>query len=756
MATYFGLSGKTLQTADKPFAGGGEGDIFDIVGSFEEVAKIYKADKRTTERERKLFTMVRLKPKKHIEQYSWPLDVLYENESFAGYTMPKVTDKEKLRNIYVYGNREGPWTLYIHIAKNLAAAVHAVHEIGQTIGDLNPENILVHSETGRVTLVDTDSFHITDPSGNVYRCNVGTSAFVAPELQGKHFASAPLPTFTKETDLFSLSVLIFALLMNGAHPFACRAISGSSSKFQQDDNIVDGVCAYFEESRVPNIDIPRYAPTLESLPQNLQNLFKRAFVAGHGNPKKRPAAKEYYNVLEMLENDIKVCDVNSDHIYFCRAKECPWCEVDRKMKKIEQSDFVPHAMSGASVSQTQIPNPPSGQSPGPTFRPGASNAAPVKKKKSKALNVALDLVIVAMIIYFIVRTAMGGGGEEAKTPSYSERPAAPAQTSPVDDDSREQSTDDSDRSAVIDHDSQEQPPDMPEPKRKLLSEMDFSSTWINVGEFIVYDEVKDNYGTTYDNGLGGSSDDISEQKYDVSDYKYIEGRVVLDFDARTLNYGDRCLLMFDDNGDLIYMSPNIGAGIEPVDFKIDISEVNTLQMIIRGQDTLRLVDCVLSTAESEEKYSTATESTQNETSSDYVYLNELEWYNASVIIRGFDLPNENGFKYYGDVKDNFGVTYSNGIGGNDSDDETFQSYKIDGRFSRMTGTVVLNQDVETLPNEDIYLWIYGDERLLYQSPPAKLGMAPESLDISLDGIRDLKVEIQGEGQLLLVDCMLHK
>ena len=50
MATFTGASGKTYKIADRPFAGGGEGDIFDIVGDSSQVAKIYKADKRTTER----------------------------------------------------------------------------------------------------------------------------------------------------------------------------------------------------------------------------------------------------------------------------------------------------------------------------------------------------------------------------------------------------------------------------------------------------------------------------------------------------------------------------------------------------------------------------------------------------------------------------------------------------------------------------------------------------------------------------------
>jgi DNA-binding helix-hairpin-helix protein with protein kinase domain len=313
---YTAPNGTIYSIVDAPFAGGGEGDVFDIPGSFGMVAKIYSPCKRTAEQERKLSAMVNIKPGV-MEQYAWPLDVLYEDGRFAGFVMPRVTGREKLRNIYVYDKREGrPWTLYIAIAKNLAAAVYNVHEIGQVAGDLNPENILVDSQTGMVTLVDTDSYHITDSNGNVYRCGVGMPEFVAPELQGKHYPSEPLPTFTKESDEFALSVLMFALLMNGAHPFACKTVSGSSSMFQPIDNMVGGVCAYFAESSRPNIEIPKYAPGINSLPLDIQGLFHRSFVEGLKAPAMRPRAEEWYYALERLEQNIRKCARNSAHQYY--------------------------------------------------------------------------------------------------------------------------------------------------------------------------------------------------------------------------------------------------------------------------------------------------------------------------------------------------------------------------------------------------------------------------------------------------------
>ena len=315
MSEYKGMTNKTYKTQSSPIASGGEGEIFDIIGMPGYVAKVFRSDKRTTERERKLSVMISVKPNV-VEQYAWPSDVIYENGKFAGYIMPKIQGKEKLRDIYVYDKRQGkPWSLYIAVAKNVAAAVHNVHEIHQVIGDLNPENILVNPNDGMVTLVDTDSYHISD-SRRTYRCEVGMPEYVAPELQGIHFPSAPLPTYTETTDRFALAVLIFALLMNGAHPFACKIISGSSSKFQPIDNMQKGYCAFFPETCSGNMDIPKYAPSMDCLPHDLQQLFKRAFVFGRQNPNNRPSAEEWYYALEKLEDNLKTCFKNNQHIYY--------------------------------------------------------------------------------------------------------------------------------------------------------------------------------------------------------------------------------------------------------------------------------------------------------------------------------------------------------------------------------------------------------------------------------------------------------
>ena len=853
MAEYRGLSGKLYRTQNVPFAGGGEGDIYDVIGASGYVAKIYKSDKRTKERERKLSVMVSNQPSV-MEQYAWPLDVLYDNGQFVGYIMAKINGKEKLRNIYVYDKRKGnPWSLYIAIAKNLSAAVHNVHEIHQVVGDLNPENILVNPHDGMVTLVDTDSYHISDVS-RTYRCGVGMPEFVAPELQGIHFPSAPLPTFTPESDRFALAVLIFALLMNGAHPFSCKVISGSSSKFQPIDNMQNGKCAFFSDIRSSNMDIPRYAPDISSLPENIQKLFRRAFVAGHRTPSLRPSAEEWYNALEQLEDNLKTCIKDTQHIYYYGAKECPWCKVNVKMHSISQSAFNSSSQSGSGTgSQQTTATGPAQQFIPSGYRYTPSSSSPGNQIVRGGIGKWVVMAFVAVILLIIVRSCSSQNdnsdvGDDKVVPATEVDITENISTTKTTIESGMEVEDNNTFSAAnevlldarytgslsdtysageqdwykfvldesggiyinfytkdqsnnnaywdisvrseIDPESDIWQKYVAGDETVTISEklsldagtyyleiesssehstdsyefmveriIEKTSNYIHLSQltsidqdndgdsFAYYDTVKDNFGTTYKNGIGGTDgygQSIQEYRLDGT-YSELRGRVVLNYDVRTQENDDVYLWIYGDNI-VLYMSQEVKAGCEPQDFTVDLTGVTTLKVVIQGQSMLRLVDCGLYTDSSVPTVSTAT--LNNATTQERIYLSDLEWFNAS--------SSGGGFRYYDSVKDNFNTTYANGIGGTDGYGQSFQEYRIDSVYSEMRGKVVLNYDVRTQTNDDVFLWVYGDNNLLFQSQAIMAGCEPQDFTVDLTGVTTLKVVIQGQSMLRLVDCILYK
>lgn len=366
---YVGLKGESYSIENTPLGKGGEGSIFRIIGKPDLVLKLFNQDKRTETRHRKLLTMVKtpLSPNA-MEQVTWPIDVVYENNRFIGYVMPLIKHVENLNVIY---SDKYLCTLSerITIAKNLCAAVNAVHSAGQVCGDLNPNNIGVDPHTARITLVDTDSYHITDKAANrTYRCEVGLPEYLAKEIQdklhinqGSTLVNLGLPTFTKETDLFALAVHIFALLMNGCHPYA-SAINNTSNinrlsvnqpsivNPQPVDNIRNCFFPFYEKK--PGFATPKYAPDFSALPPKIQALFVRAFVYGGNNPSLRPTAEQWYAALDDYRKQLKLCLKHKEHEYYASLSQCPWCELDAKVNQAQLAK-TPRR------SQTTLPsNPP--------------------------------------------------------------------------------------------------------------------------------------------------------------------------------------------------------------------------------------------------------------------------------------------------------------------------------------------------------------------------------------------------------------
>lgn len=424
-----GKGGIQYTLESRPFAQGGEGQIFNIDGNSGKVAKLYKQGRITVEQERKLIKMVMTPPSQDVlDQIAWPLDVLYDNGQAAGFIMRKFDLKEDLNVIYEYGSSskypEIPWGNKIRIAKNLCAVLDAVHEAGHVCGDLNPKNISVDPYTGHITFVDTDSYHITD-GNTVYRCNVGMPEYLPREIQVKMqngLAAASLPTFSRATDNFALAVHIFQLLMNGCHPFACMCVPSADSVVYPDtsDSILKGECPFV--MNVPGKKIPLYAPPIDILPDEIQKLFMLAFIDGHTVPTERPSAETWYYALDRLEHSLKKCGNVAHHEYYKNLPDCPWCAADVRFSS---------ALSGNKQSlkqttyTTPIAPPPSSQNPAYTptsmsvaSTKGSSNPPYVaagkqgtytRKQKSGGFTKMLKRCIIIAVSVLLVATAVSLG-----------------------------------------------------------------------------------------------------------------------------------------------------------------------------------------------------------------------------------------------------------------------------------------------------------------------------------------------------------
>lgn len=322
---------------ERPFARGGEGCVHGVQQHPELVAKIYHPKGRTAQREQKILAMLRNPPKSSASgQTAWPCDIVYEHKTgaFLGFVMPRIKNVSKIDELYSYDSRnDHNWNWYLQVARNLCAAVQSVHDSGHVIGDLNPANICVDPKTALVTLVDTDSYSIADGSGGEYRCGVCRLEYIPAELHrlmdsGRSLSEIKGTTFTRHTDYFALAVHIFALLMNGSHPYACTVSSDAlAEQYGLHKNIVRGYFPF--HGAVAGVGTTRYAPQLTALPNDLRNLSIQAFSGG--KPAKRPTPRQWYDALGRLGQDLRQCPARQAHQFRSGLGSCPLCAAEAEM-----------------------------------------------------------------------------------------------------------------------------------------------------------------------------------------------------------------------------------------------------------------------------------------------------------------------------------------------------------------------------------------------------------------------------------------
>ena len=450
--TYYGANRKTYILDDIPIKKGGEGAIHTVSGKSNLLAKIYLAPAKSPELKEKISLMVKNPPRQDIlDQIAWPIDILSDaGGNFVGFVMPKLSIDVELGDVYKYPAKKKV-TLTgeqkVIIAINICRVISAIHDLDYVFGDFNPCNIGVNLKNGHVAFLDTDSYHITDKArGKTYRCNVCLNGYVAPELIKKckntGYAQAPLPTFTKETDLFSLAIHIFKLLMNGFTPYnGIPENERSSTASPGVGNAaieMDHYCF-----KAGNRPLSVAVLPLQAFPSDVQRLFTRAFDEGHQNPSKRPTAKEWDAVLTNYHSNLKQCSANPMHHHYKGLQTCPYCEADQRYNFTMSMSSVYGTSSGSpsssqmsfSTPMTPPPTPPSGSSSytsssynssgsgqysgtvlsgsGSSTRISQRSSNGFSKKLPKAIIISVLAIVLVVGGYFGITTAINNNKIEA-------------------------------------------------------------------------------------------------------------------------------------------------------------------------------------------------------------------------------------------------------------------------------------------------------------------------------------------------------
>lgn len=337
--TLLDADGRTIRLGRR-LGSGGEGDVYEIEGAPDEVAKVLFRSRRREETHDKVRAMIaRPPPGAHdlVDGYpvlTWPRQMLYRGRvrrgAFAGYTMRRIEIQRDFVPLYqvVSAARRGElggasmtWDRLLLLALRISHVVRTLHRMDYAVGDLNDRNILVSRRLTPLFL-DTDSFEVPRGVFGRYPCHVGDRLYWPPELLGVDLANHH--GSRSHGDRYALAVLVFQLLLNGMRPYQARGreVEGLDTL---EKKTLAGVYPW-PNPRRGRLEPPAGAPDYRALPRTLRRQFEAAFVAGHRRPRRRPSADDWYRLLKRINADgYETCPRTSLHRYARTSSECPWC-----------------------------------------------------------------------------------------------------------------------------------------------------------------------------------------------------------------------------------------------------------------------------------------------------------------------------------------------------------------------------------------------------------------------------------------------
>jgi serine/threonine protein kinase len=257
--------------------------------------------------------------------FLWPEDIVVQGDHF-GYVMP-LRPANYVSLTKVLGRKVSiRFRELVRAASHTVAAFKELQAKGLFYCDISDGNLFVDPATGDVLICDNDNVGSARTAPRV----LGTPRFMAPEIvRGDKKPSAL-------TDSFSMSVLLFLLLMND-HPLqglvesrihvldarAMRQIYGTNPVFIFDPN---------DPSNRPVPGVHENAPAFWPLyPETVRRIFTRVFTAGLADPGRRPTFGEWQAAFAAASDAIYPCGQCGRQNFYCRETANAACWGCRRM-----------------------------------------------------------------------------------------------------------------------------------------------------------------------------------------------------------------------------------------------------------------------------------------------------------------------------------------------------------------------------------------------------------------------------------------
>ncbi|MFE8599862.1 protein kinase domain-containing protein [Archangium violaceum] len=305
---------------------GGTADVLEVEGRADLVAKFYREPGHARDIEKKVRVMLARSVELPLAQGGglqssivWPTGLLLDlHHEFRGFAMRRIDRGRSVSLNCLFNSKirqrhglpqEAGFRLRCGLA--LCRLLEALHAQGHYVIDLKDANILVDRAEPAVHLLDSDGFCILGPGNQRFPARHVTPEYTAPEG-----VSTPAEQLRGQQDAFALAVLLFQLVNEGIHPFQGIPKGFVELPSENQGKINRRLYAYGWEPH------PQIAPVPLSLhahlPPELRNLFDRAFIG-----RERPAPTEWRQCLESLEERLRPCRADRNHLRV--GRRCVHC-----------------------------------------------------------------------------------------------------------------------------------------------------------------------------------------------------------------------------------------------------------------------------------------------------------------------------------------------------------------------------------------------------------------------------------------------
>ena len=317
-------------------ARGGQGRVYRVEQRPDVVCKIFDYYETAAAALPKVTAMIAAPPDDptraggHVS-IAWPTELVYDSAGrFVGFLMPLVSEAVPIERFFRHASRQKlPFAVGLkevfRILRNVAAIFKAMHKDGYVVGDVNPRNLLVRKDA-MCAIIDCDSMQVPAGNGKQFLCTVFVAEFTAPELLS---ADVSKHVRTIDSELFSLAVLFFKLMMEEFHPFQGIPTNQTLINNLHIENMRNGIFHYMPNT---HCSIAKASPPFDCLGPSIQELFRRAFT----KPGNRPTAGDWYDALVVNEERLVYCQNDNQHVYPVDGK-CVICAVQARLGKLKRN-----------------------------------------------------------------------------------------------------------------------------------------------------------------------------------------------------------------------------------------------------------------------------------------------------------------------------------------------------------------------------------------------------------------------------------